>query len=454
MAQRIYSPRKDELPPIVDAEMTPVEAKIFRQADGTRSLREIIESCNIEATDFREAINNLTSPKRQLIKFTRRSEDLSDPFCPCNTVPRNFYHASRWGQSEDNPVDHSIIDFHLRGIEDASWEFDLIEPTINHAFRFPSEALGGLDYGARFCMATLKSDLLPLLHNSAQLQVLEVGGGTGSFARSFIDQARSLKTPRGRPLEIKYQIMDLSPSLIQSQRQKLADVVPAVMHFQQDATNFNLPNQKIELIIANEVIADFPVAWVERKRGEGDDLRHSWEGEGARDLEKYGLDEPTNGEAFLVNAGVFRFIERAWEHLSPGGVVIMSEYGRVDRFPAQSYHLNHEEFSIHFGHVQKCARKVGFECRLLLLKDFLEVDDQVLMLDGQEEQIQCLNYVFQKHGSSLPYALISRNEFQQLFQGLVDRIGLTGFSFSPLASGFHYGPRLDDFMVLIMTKPG
>ena len=131
----------------------------------------------------------------------------------------------------------------------------------------------------------------------------------------------------------------------------------------------------------------------------------------------------------------------------------MSEYGRVDRFPTESYHLNHEEFSIHFGHVQKCARKIGFECRLMLLKDFLEVDDQVLMLDGQEEQIQCLNYVFQKQGSSLPYALISRKEFQQLFQGLVDHIGLTGFSFSPLASGFHYGPRIDDFMVLIMTKP-
>ena len=28
-------------------------------------------------------------------------------------------------------------------IEDASWEFDQIEPTVNHSFRFPHEALGG-----------------------------------------------------------------------------------------------------------------------------------------------------------------------------------------------------------------------------------------------------------------------------------------------------------------------
>jgi hypothetical protein len=119
----------------------------------------------------------------------------------------------------------------------------------------------------------------------------------------------------------------------------------------------------------------------------------------------------------------------------------------------QSYHLNHEEFSIHFGHLQRCARKVGFECRVLALKDFLELENQVLMLDGQEEHIRCLNHVFQQHGASLPYALISKSEFQRLFQELVDQISLTGFSFSALANGFHYGPRILDFMLLIMTKP-
>ena len=131
----------------------------------------------------------------------------------------------------------------------------------------------------------------------------------------------------------------------------------------------------------------------------------------------------------------------------------MSEYGSVDTFPIQSYHLNHEEFSIHFGHVQTCARKVGFECQLMALKDFLQLDDQVRMLDGQEEQILCLNHVFQKHGASLPYALISQSEFQKSFQELVDQISLTGFSFSPLANGFHYGPRINDFMFAILTKP-
>jgi hypothetical protein len=96
---------------------------------------------------------------------------------------------------------------------------------------------------------------------------------------------------------------------------------------------------------------------------------------------------------------------------------------------------------------------VGFECQWLTLKEFLEADDRVLMLDGHEEHIQCLNHVFQKYGMSLPYALISQNDFQKKFGALGERIGLTGFSFSPLQSGFHYGPKLRDFMVLIMTRP-
>ena len=453
MTQRIYSPRKGELPAIVEESMPSAPASVFLEADGTKTLRELFELAGLDDdAGRRETIDFLTSPKRQLIKLTADASDLADPYQPCNTVPRNFYHASRWnpGPKSDAPP---IVDFHVRGIEDASWEFDLIEPTINHAFRFSSEALGGLDYGARFCVATLKPEVLPSLVYSRRLEILEVGGGTGSFARSFMEQTRSLTSSR-EPLVINYEIMDLSPALIRSQRETLAGVVPPVTHSQQDATSLDLPGRKFDLIIANEVIADFPVAPVWRARhGATLEASQVWQGEGACYVEKYGLDLIGAPDSFLVNAGVFRFIERAWEHLSPGGAVIMSEYGSVDRFPAQSYHLNHEEFSIHFGHLQACARAIGFACRLLKLKEFLGVDDRVSMLDGQEEQIQCLNYVFQKHGVSLPYALISRKEFKQRFGLLAERIGLAGVSFSPLRSGFHFGPKIDEFMILIITRP-
>ena len=191
-------------------------------------------------------------------------------------MPRNLYHSERKDQPRPDSSSEAIIDFHLHGIEDASWEFDQIEPTVNHCFRFPHEALGGLDYGSRFCLSTLTPEVVPLMNSSPALEVLEVGGGTGSFARSFINQAASLS-------RINYHILDLSPALMENQRKILSGLLPESRHFQQDATEFDLPGHTFDLIVSNEVIADFPVASVQRKNG------NEFEGDGAYYVDKYDL---------------------------------------------------------------------------------------------------------------------------------------------------------------------
>lgn len=423
MKQTVYSPKLDELPLVVEEELPPLIAEIWLKADGTKTLREIFNGSGEE----REALEFLTTQERQLIKLTPRREDLDDPFSNVNIVPRNLYHSER----KDQPT---ITDFHLHGIEEATWEFDFIEPTVNHSFRFPHEALGGLDYGSRFCLSTLRPEVVPLLNESDQLEVLEVGGGTGSFACSFIKQAASLNQTH-----VNYHILDLSPALMANQRKLLSEFLPESCHFHQDATEFDLPRKTFDLIVSNEVIADFPVASVEE--------------DGAYYVEKYDLSDKDAPGSFLVNAGVFRFVERAWKHLNPGGTLIVSEYGAEDRYPAASFNLNHDEYTIHFGHVAACAAKVGFECRLLTLKEFLDLDDDVLVLNGREEHLLCLNHVFKNYGQVLPYAVISKSVFEKQYGEIVEQTGLIGYSFSPLKTGYHYGPNIRDFFVLIMHKP-
>jgi SAM-dependent methyltransferase len=458
MKYAVYAPNKDGLPKIVEEKMPLLAADIFLAADGTRTLGEIFESqdkdcgANLENRGLRDAIEFLSDGERQLIKCTAQPDDLADPFKPVNLVPRDLYHASKWNSPSDISPE-TIIDFHLHGISDASWEFDLVEPTVNHGFRFPSEALGGFDYGSRFCISTLRPEVLPALGHSEHLDVLEVGGGTGSFARSFIRQAQEQGAASNGP-RLNYHILDLSPALIQSQKALLSELVPDSNHFQQDATEFDLPGHKFDLIIANEVIADFPMASV--WRAEGNDAENKswrWQGDGAPLVEEYDLAEETAPNAFFVNAGALRFLHRAWEHLAPGGTLVISEYGAAQRYPAPSYHLNHEEFSIHFGHLAAGAHKLGFDSRLLTLKEFLALDDQVFVLDGREEHILCLNHVLGKFGVQLPYAVISKSEFEARVQEIATPIGLIGFSFSQLWRGYHFGPRIDDFMVLILNKP-
>jgi Methyltransferase domain len=460
MEHTVYSRKRGELPSIIEEKMSPLTADILLLADGTRTLQQIFSALRqgsnganiLQDSEFRTAIDFLTSQERQLIKFTVRLEDLDDPFAPVNIVPRSLYHSDRKDQPRPDSSTETIIDFHRYGIDDADWEFDLIEPTVNHCFRFPHEALGGFDYGSRFCLSTLRPEVVPLLNYSPRLEVLEVGGGTGSFARSFIKQAATLSSSSSNGTNVNYHILDLSPALMENQRRILSEVLPESRHFQQDATEFNLPDHTFDLIISNEVIADFPVASVERNNGPtADDQK--WLGDGAYYLDKYDLSDKDAPDSFVVNAGVFSFIERAWKHLTPGGTLIVSEYGAEQRYPARSFHLNHDEFTIHFGHLAACATRVGFQCRLLTLKEFLDFDDEVLVLNGREEHLLCLNHVFKDYGVVLPYAVISKSDFEKRCGGIVEQTGLIGYSFSPLSRGYHFGPNLKDFLVLIMNKP-
>ena len=445
MEHTVYSRKRDELPPIIEEQLSPLAAAIFLAADGTGTLQQIFNRLRdgtslLADAEFRAAIDFLTTQERQLIKFTRRREDLDDPFTFVNIIPRNLYHSERKDQPRPDSSSETIIDFHLHDIEDAGWEFDQIEPTVNHSFRFPHEALGGLDYASRFCLSTLRPEVVPLLDHSARLEVLEVGGGTGTFASSFIKQAASL-------IDVDYHILDLSPALMTNQRKLLAELLPESKHFHQDATAFDLPGRAFDLIVSNEVIADFPVAPVARNAAGG------WQGEGAYYVDKYELEVRDAPDSFVVNAGVFRFIERAWKHLTPGGTLIVSEYGSDRRYPAASFNLNHDEYTIHFGHVVACATKVGFECRLLTLQEFLNFDVDVPVLNGREEHLLCLNHVLKNYGAALPYAVIAKSEFESRFAGVVEQTGLIGYSFSPLKTGFHFGPNIRDFLVLIMHKP-
>ena len=468
MEHTIYSRKRDELPLVIEEKMESLCWEIFLLADGTKTLQQIFtlvrpnQDVNIlQDSEFRAAIEFLTSQERQLIKLTSRSEELAQPFTSVNIVPRNLYHSDRWDGHVRSPSREDIIDFHLLGIEDASWEFDLIEPTINHCFRFPHDALGGFDYGSSFCISTLRPEVLPLLDQSRQLEVLEIGGGTGSFAKSFIEQARALGTSDANGTTVNYHILDLAPALMDSQRKVLSDLLPENRHFQQDATEFDMPGHMFDLIIANEVIADFPVASVRRKTGNQHDTSNgptasnngkTWQGDGVYYLEKYDLFDSNAPDSFVVNAGAFRFIERAWKHLRPGGTLILTEYGSEHRYPACSFHLNHDEFSIHFGHLAACAAKVGFQCRLTTLQEFLSFNDELLVLNGREEHILCLNQVLKNYGTTLPFAVISESQFEQQWEGIAEKIGLTGHSFAPVKNKYHFGPNIEEFLVLILNK--
>ena len=447
MANRLCSPLPGQTPAVVEELLPAPAATVVLNADGSATLREVFNSCQIAVPKGNALVEFLTNPERQLIKLAPPNADLDDPNQTFNAVPRNLYHSARWQSSESTSPS---AEFHTMGIEDAEWEFDLIEPTVNHAFRFPSTALGGLDYGARFSEATFANQSQIVQAESA-FNILEVGAGVGTFARSFMRHASTVLDSGGANLS--YHILELSPVLAASQKKLLSEAGTNVEHYQQDAISFDIPDRKFDLIIANEVAADFPVAAVELQPANESDKDPLRVGEGVTYLARYGLPGEQVEQSFRVNAGAFEFVERAWQHLNPGGRVIMSEYGAVDLLPVQILHLNHDEFSIHFGHLKTCAEKVGFTCELLSLAEFLQIEEQVLMLAGNDEHIICLNHVLSRFGLRVPYAALTKSDFDAQFGSALEKMEVTGPRFLPLSRGFYFGPRIDEFMVLIMSKP-
>lgn len=438
MCARRFSPSRQERPQIVEETLSSPAAEILPLADGTRTLLEILNSLSRDYSEqsLREAFTFLSAQERQLIKLAPTGERLFDPTRPFNTVPRNFYRSER-------STDESVTEFHQGGIDDALWEFDWVETTVNHAFRFPSDALAGLNYGAKFADATLE-----LIKTGIQrLKMLEIGGGTGSFARSFLDRLSSTRPD----ITVEYHLMDLAPTLFEKQAEVLRPYLSAERHYLQNATKLDLSDHEFHLIVANEVIADFPVSPVERQSTPNQ--TGNWQGSGAAYVERFSLDVTGFPEAFVVNSGLFDFLERVWRHIKPGGLLVLSEYGTMNRAPVRTPHLNHDEFSINFAHLEQCGRTIGFECRTVSLKQFLGMKDQIEFLDGQEETILCLDHILSKFGKHAPYAAISKAEFEERWGSLAREIELIGTSFSPLTSAAHFGPTLDQFVVAILEKP-
>src|SRR5882724_6228114 len=240
-----FSPRLGDFPPIIEEELPPPADQIFLYADGTLTLRDMSARLDAEnafkdplSMGFEKAIDFLTASSRQLIKFAPDAQHLDNPYKPFNSVPRNLSHSFKIELDQNLPG--RLNDFHQKTIADASWEFDWIEPTLNHAFRFPSDVIEGQDYGSRFCNATLSAEIITF-PTTSPLEVLEVGGGTGSFAVSFLRQASQVSQTSTSPVTLNYHIVDLSPALMVNQQALHSAQPTKVTYLQQNAVELDIP---------------------------------------------------------------------------------------------------------------------------------------------------------------------------------------------------------------------
>lgn len=258
-------------------------------------------------------------------------------------------------------------DYHRAGTSDAQHQFDAVETTISHLFRFPHPALGGLCFGEALADRLLEEGLAPARH------IIEVGGGTGAMAEALWARLRQRLGAAARLLS--YTILDLAPRLQAAQRQRLhADRAIALLSG--DATRLPLRDGAVEgMVVCNEVIADLDVVQFNLTPATADDALDL---ECRALVERYRLQLDADAHEAAVNLGAIRFVEEVARVLAPGSAAFISEFGGHEpvRPVLLSDHdggFGHTEFSIHFGHLQAVASALGLRHRLAPMISFLRM---------------------------------------------------------------------------------
>lgn len=400
-SSRCELPRQRDLPELAEEILPPDMSCVWDLADGAHTLRQI--SRQIPGSRLLAALQWLTEPGRQMIRLTGNPSSPEGPLRASDFLCQTFVaSASSAARSAA---------YYESQISDAGWQFDWIEPTVSHALRVANPGLHGRSYGQQFAASVLKQVHLP-----EAARVLEIGGGLGYFARDFIAAAT-----KELGHSIQYSIVDLSPELIRHQREILGSSSCFVEFYQQNAQDLALPG-RYELMIANEVIADLAV----------DDSRAK------------------NGGAAT---GITLLLDRVWQHLAPGGAAFLCEYGNWGRGPKRVEHLDHPEFEVDYSQVSARAGEIGFAVQMFNLADFLEADPNAMFLRGQQEHILCLNRILRRCGAELPYAAHARDDFLAHIDRAMGIESISGYSFSRLSDGLHFGPDIRQFRVLMLTKP-
>lgn len=433
--------------------LSPLLGRLWSLCQGELSLPEVIERLRKEFPKeadlervVRDTVRAWTHSDRQLLKLLPRPraafELVGLPPYVYSTMP-----YPRMRASEGPSPEPSMREYHKLEITSADDQFDRRETTLSHAFRVPHPALENRTYGGQLARVLVERDVITDDGGRGPMTLVEVGGGTGYFARAFLD-GLALRAPRVYN-RARYVIFDLSPALRASQKERTAPHKDKVRIVAGDAEALPLADRSVDLLIANEMIADLSVVPVRRQDVEAGG---SEGGHGADVVRRYGLPVDDAPGLFFVNVGAIRLLEECARVLKPGGTAFLSEFGSLTLYPEQSTHLDHPEYSIHFGHLRAAAAKLGLEASVEELASVLRLDGRVEVLQTTQSFFDTLRAFLATYGVRLEKVAYTREMFADLLGGKVDMDRLDGVRFSPCGQRV-LGLKPPEFKALILRKP-
>lgn len=452
--------------------LTPPQTAVWRALDGLLTTAEISVKLGLDPQEVAAWIAVWTHSELQLTRIDR----VSARFYEHQHVPRPPYlsstmpfkrldnliaphpHSPQQTQNKNTRETIDLRAYHQHTIHNAQLQFDEVETTLSHLFRRAHIALQNKTYAASLLDALTQQNFLRI-HPTDLTQIKEIGGGIGAFAQGFLLALQS-RFPNDFE-NIRYCILDVSPELNRSQKEHLNQFPLQADAQLADAETLSLPNNSVDLLISNEVIGDLRTTFL---RWESDPQTTSPQPEDEEAPPWFDPDAPPpdsddappatlHGDAetiatlarlhidisdapageFAINLGPLLLIERLQKWLKPGGCAILTEFGDLWRYPVESTHLDHAEFSIHFGHLLQAARSVGLHAEVVDVFDLLNFDGRVEVLASTRTYQRNLGVLLASRGVKLEKIAYTRDMFETLLlEAKLNPARLQKLQFQPL----------------------
>ena len=277
--------------------------------------------------------------------------------------------GTREAQAGDARASMEIIsptENYKEDVTDADAQFDHQETTLSHLLRIPHPALGGRTYGQKLGDVLLARGAVP----EGRIRVLEIGAGLGYVAKDLL----ATLTAAGR--EVEYTIVELAPALAKAQQERIGE--KAATWVMGDALSVTLIERHYDLILSNEMVGDLPAIQLTRAdlglapdQGNVDRAKVAVYSKVAADREINLDDAP---EPLYLMSGAFELTDKIGAWLAPGGTAVITEFGAQAAWPKLSTHLDHPEFSTHFGQLHQIAKNGGLEAKIEFVIDLLDFD--------------------------------------------------------------------------------
>jgi hypothetical protein len=169
-------------------------------------------------------------------------------------------------------------------------------------------------------------------------------------------------------------------------------------------------------------------------------------------IEQYRIPLRDAPDSFYFQVGALEFIAKCASALRPGGGLYISEYGDGVKYPIASTHLDHLEFSTHFGQCDHVAKHFGLDTQIEYVQDLIGLDREAKVLETGRTYFQNLRAMMNSFDVSFEKRAYTQEMFEELLGSTValDHIGDLRFRWVDERC---MGLAPHEFKALLATKP-